>query len=185
MRALWLAVLIVAGAAASPWALSIDLYATRDFTSCNLSLPNGSGSHFYVVVTTTGVTDSIRGGELRLDGVPDDWTVISLPSLGSFSAGSLFGAEGAQLTFDRNYKAPHLFLYTVLISAHSARNDVVIRVRPRAEPSFGLSCPMAYLAGSDPPAMCAEGGSLFINSTLDCNVGVQPSSWSAVRRLYQ
>lgn len=186
MRALLLAAALLAGSDATPRAVSIDLYTTTTFSSCNLSLPNGSSSRFYVVVTTNGVTDSIRGGELRLEGVPEDWLVISLPSLGSFSSGSLFGAEGAQLTFDKNYSAAHLFLYTILIAAHSERRDVVIRVGPRAAPSHGLDCPMIYLADAAvPPARCAEAGSLFINSSSECNVSVLQSTWSAVRRLYQ
>jgi hypothetical protein len=175
--------------AGSAGAASIGLFSKSDLSSCNLRLPNGSSDHFYVAMFTDGVPAGahLLGGELRLEGLPESWSVIALPVLYSHNDGDIAGPEGGRLTYDQPQTAHRLFLYTVLVGAHSDVQDLEVHVVMHASPSFDLQCPMLYFddGSGNPAGLCADGGTLYINSARDCAVSIQSNTWTLMKQLYR
>jgi hypothetical protein len=168
---------------------SIGLFSTPDCSSCNLNIPSGGIGTFYVLAD---VSDSFQGSgfgaEFRVTGLPPGWIVVTAtPNPGaSVVAGDPFG-QGVRMCCGITGSAACIQLYTVVVAAPVPAQEVVLRIEPAANPSFGLPCPQIFddSAPVDPPAQCADRGVMFVNSNQECSVAVSPSTWTQVKQHYE
>jgi hypothetical protein len=73
----------------------------------------------------------------------------------------------------------------VVVHATSQVSGVRLTVTAHCLPSFPqYVCPTITPDCFEPWPVCVDGGTLFINSSETCIVGVAPTLWSQVKRLY-
>lgn len=194
MRTLLLATMLATLVAPRAHAQSFGIFSTPDCSSCNLSIPMDGTGTFYVRALT-GFLEHLTGAELRVVGLPPEWQVVSVTPnpQSNVSIGSLLGA-GANIAFPSDQEGDCIGLYTVVIRATTAATDVTLRVTRHSTPSNpNFPCPVIVpncwrKAEATPTCfwlVCASGGSMFVNSSANCMVGVQPSTWSALKQLYE
>lgn len=189
LRLAGVVVAVVLFGSVAGWSATIGLFSDVDCGSCNLSLESGQVGTIYIKADLTGVwfpRDGL-GAEFRVEGLPAGWFVLSAtPNPGaSVVAGDPFGS-GVRMCCGMTGPDGCLTLYTVVLAAGTSVQDVVLRIVPATSPSFGLTCPQLFhdALPLDPPAVCADGGVLFVNSGTDCTVPVKASTWSTIKRLF-
>lgn len=168
---------------------SIGLFSTPDCSSCNLIVPPGETSTFYVRALTEGVPPEwgFTGAGLRIEGLPDGWSAVAVPNPeATLSVGDPFGPDGARIAFPMHIPGTCIDLYTVSLTATTAVADGRLHVegvRSIWEPTV---CPL-FVPGCTPCDfdICVEGGELFINSAVECNVSIEGANWSSVKYLYR
>ena len=130
------------------------------------------------------------GAQFRVTGLPAGWVTISTPNPETLSLGDPFGS-GAIDAFNRLPDGSCVTLYTVVLVAPPGTlpGEIVLQVAPREPvdprfpcPAFGLDCG-APCDIFDP--FCVAGGTMLLNSSRDCQVEVEPTTWSSVKRLYE
>jgi hypothetical protein len=188
-------VILLVLAPASAQSASIGLFSTPDCTSCNLDLSPGETKFVYVSALTEGLPDWVLwggGAEFRVAGLPPGWVTVSIPNPQiSLIIGDPFD-QGVLLGFPQLPQGTCVLLYTVVLWAPlgQPQEDVALHVTARTPPSFpNYPCPWFTLYCGpacdifDP--YCVGGGTLFINSSQTCTVGVQQHTWSEVKSLYE
>ena len=179
--------------ACQAWGASIGLFADPGCSSCNLDIPAPPGvGTLYISVVSASISPpacGVTGAEFRVAGLPTGWVAWSTPSpLASLALGDPFSPGGAYLALNSTQTSDCVLLYTVVLWPASAGEEAVLRVlahNPPSNPFLG-TCPA--LSGGDCPtgwAACVAGGTLYVNSSTTCTVGVEPSTWSRVKVLYE
>lgn len=162
----------------------ITLTADPACTTCNLDVPLFQQRTFYVMAGSNH-SIGLLGAEFRVTGLPADWISTSTASeFASHTSGDPLGM-GCNIAFSATQLGDCIQLYRVDVIATSEVMDVVLTVAPRDPPSNpSFDCPR--VAYSCPPcsASCALGGTMFINASKDCTVGITPGTWSAVKSMY-
>lgn len=167
-------------------AASIGIFSTPDCTSCKLGVGAGEQATFYVNARPEPF-DPITGAEFRIVGLPREWVVQSLtpnPEIYIRVGNPL--RDGTNISFAKSQPGNCVNLFTIQVLATGFRSDVVLRIGPHATPtSRNHQCPVIVFDCNCFPVVCAGGGQLLVNSSRDCSVGVQPTTWERVRRLYR
>jgi hypothetical protein len=176
-------------------AASISLFSDSDCSSCNLTVPAGSTRTLYIKVLTEGLppyVTGIVGAEFKVTGLPPGWMTTSTPNPASHvSDGDPFGPVGTRIAFPQPQPGTCILLFTVSLTATTPANDVTLQVTSRTPPSDpNAPCPnVSPDCTPNPcpfaPNPCVDGGTMFINSSKDCTIGVAPATWSAIRVLYR
>ena len=131
----------------------------------------------------------IIGAEFRLDSFPSGWFVTAVPNpAANFVLGDPI-VEGTNLAFDACQgsvlPAAPVLLFTLNYFATSTLDQHVMSIVAHSMPSNPqFNCPLVVLC--DPPTytkLCVVGGRAAFNDPGF--VSVAPSSWSAVKSLYQ
>jgi hypothetical protein len=179
-------------AASTCLAGSIGIYSEPDGTGCSVTIPQGGSATVYVVGHTSASDPfggGIDSGECRIVGLPAGWTTLVTHNpavsvvLGDlFGDGAIFGWAAAQ--------SDAIPMFSVQLAATSQVSNVVLQVVKHVHPSppFGYptTCPWFHYscdAPCDVSGFCVDGVDLVINGV--CRVGIEPASWSGMRRLYQ
>lgn len=130
----------------------------------------------------------VVGVEMRIVGMPAGWTAVAVPNPAAMVAiGDVLGA-GANLAFPSRQPGQCVLFWRVNITAHVPATDVTLRVSRHLNPSNPFfSCPRLAVdcGGACDLRICSLGGEMFINSPRTCTVGVEPSTWSAMKELFR
>ena len=188
-----LCALVTGSMASASWSASIGLFATPDYSSCNLTIhPGGTGTFYVVAMDATGPIlcgPGLGGVHLRIAGLPAGWTAAAEPSPASTSsAGDPFGVYSA-LGFDPPQMGDLILLYTVTLARDGSDSSALLQVTVTNDAigdSYG--CPLRSGPGdclADFDVACVDGGTLYVNMPGDCVVAVQTGTWSLVKRLYE
>lgn len=196
-RAAWervCAVFLVLAFVGSGHAASIGVYADPNCTDCSLEVPTPPGiDSLYVRLSTEGLpwytTQDHISVRFKLE-VPDGWFVSSrLTANPEFVTGDPLGPEGVTLGFSGGHLAGNCIpLYTIVLGPIPSGTPGVVRVLPS---NFSLAwcggvldCPYVYFEAFEIVCVCVDGGVLFVNTPGGCTIGVQPSTWTHVKRLF-
>ena len=187
MRPIVCAAMILCCASTPVWGQSIGLYSTADCSSCNLDIPQYSIGTFYIRYMHPYAP--VGSAQFRVVGLPPEWYLLSVTPnpAATVVLGDPFGA-GTAIGFCCSQPAECADLFTVQVIALTDVSDVVLRVSQRLPSSDpNLQCP--WVVFDCGPACdwwgCVAGGELFINSSQECTVGVQESTWSRAKQLYR
>ena len=191
---------VVAGAPAamaSPSVFDIALYAEAGCGSCNVVIPSGETRDIFIVADTDWPW-GISAAELRVAGLPSEWTYVVTPGPATnVSIGDPMGPVGANVAFPIAMHGNCILLYRVAITATTAVSDVMLTIVARNPPgSPQYPCPRLIpswcLSSASPEdaasacfvSYCVTGRPLWINSDQDCVVATAPVDWSAVKQTY-
>jgi len=186
MRVSLQAIAILVLTCSAGWAVSIRLSAQAD-TCFVIAAPPGIGT-FSVEVIDTAILgcDGLTGAEFRISGLPREWLAITTPTPGAYTvSGDLFG-DGVRIYFPQAQYSDPLLLFTVTLWPPSPGAAAILRVDTLVPPPYPFfPCPgvLGGDCGFDPGLVCAGGGVLYVNSDR-CTVGIEPGTWSQVKRLY-
>jgi hypothetical protein len=167
--------------------ITIGLYSDLDCTSCNLDLAPGSFGIFYVAIKNDELTIAPIGAEFRITGLPLGWSPSAMPNpaLQTIIGDPL--QNGVNVRFASGLVLACVRLYSVQIRVPPGGGQARLRVEAHGTPSNpNFTCPVIDLDLPPlSPRVCAGGGHLLINSPLACTVGVEPQTWSQVKRLFE
>ena len=188
LKMLWFFLFLIGSISESKGVELVYLSSDEGGVSCNLEVSVGETASFYVL----GWTDfpwGIVGAELRVVGVPQSWVVSVTPNpLAHLTLGDPLG-EGANIAFPAPAGYGHaVILYTVVVTPTSQESDLEFSVTHKSPPTnANLVCPRLNYACPGPCDFfpCAEGRSLWVNSSQGCVVSVEASSWTMIKGLYQ
>jgi hypothetical protein len=177
---------------ATPDAGTIGVYFDPEGNSCRGTIEPGTPGRVYIIAKLAGATAvGISGAEFRFTGVPDSWQTYAVPNPDILSLGNPF-ASGVAAAFpcERPERQAYL-LYTVLVTAQQAEQDVTFAIEGRDPPLNPLTtCPL--LVACDRPVFtkhCVQAVSCFVNSSrptaCDTSVGVTAKTWSGVKELFR
>lgn len=174
------------------WGASIGLFSTPDCSSCNLRVPPGGVATLYIRALTDGIPSwtQMGGATFRVTGLPAGWVAISTPNPETNSIGDPFG-HGIWDAFIRIPSGSCVPLYTVVLAAPPGGppTEGVLQVTQHelADPRF--PCPAFTLDCGAPcdifDPFCVAGGTMLLNSSRDCRVGVEPTTWSRIKLFYE
>ena len=130
----------------------VGIYADSAGTNCNLSVPfPGAPVDVYVVFTPGVMAGGLGGASFWIDHIPDGWTEEAFPHPdASWTWGSPFGWEGAQITFS-SCQHGTVVLYRVRLTPSSAVMNHALELREGPNPA-GVLCPRTFA--------CPEQGSI-------------------------
>ena len=171
---------------------SIELVASDQTCHLDLSSANPTGTFTIVAVRAAEATccPGFTGAEFGVEGLSTDWLAIATPNPNAVVViGSPIG-NGVNIAFATDIMDPSVQLFSVSITYLSAGEPqpAVLRVVAKDPPSNqDWTCPLVTGGGGCPcwAMACATGGSLYINSTGDCLVGVQRGAWSSIKGLFR
>jgi hypothetical protein len=159
---------------------------------CRGSIEPGSPGEVYVVAKLDGATaGGISGAEFRFTGVPDSWQTYAVPNPDIIALGNPFTIGVATAFTCKRPELPTYVLYTVVVTATQAEQDVTFALEAREPPMNPISdCPL--LVGCDSPVFtkhCVQSVPCFVNSrgVTDCDtsVAVTEKTWSGVKQLFR
>jgi hypothetical protein len=130
---------------------------------------------------------ALSGAEMRVEGLPEAWSAVSVPSpQANIALGNPFGS-GANIAFSSPPLGTCLLLYTVWVTANTAESDVTLKVMRHTTPSNPIyACPRIFIeCGPCDWFLCSTGGEMFVNSNRSCNVGVDARAWTGIKGLYR
>jgi hypothetical protein len=172
------------------WGASIGLFSDPNCSSCNLTIPSGQTGTLYISAVDIGgpseLCQGIDGAELRVVGLPPGWTSIAQPNPQAILTIGDPMQCGANIAFYPAQAGHCILLYTVTIHATSPIEGATLTVVAHCDPSHPqYVCPLiATDYGVAYARCCVPGGTLFLNSSQECSVAVQPSTWSGVKTLF-
>jgi hypothetical protein len=196
--------LVLAPGAAS--AGSIGIYSEPDCSSCNLTIGAGVGfDTLYVRMSTTDMDYGIGWDGLtvafRIEGLPAGWFLHQLEGPdASFILGNPFDPDGVVLGMSTCCDEGDLLdniecfpLYTFVLGPATLGAPAQLHVSPPAGPyadpgpwcSYLPECPYFRYYPFELYCECAVPGTLYVNTPGDCFVGIQPTTWSQVKRRYE
>lgn len=117
----------------------------------------------------------IQGAHWHLNGLPD--VGITFMTLNPSATASGNPETGVTMTFDGCQPGPEILLATVMYTPYDGG--------PLALSIGGTPCPQLTLCNTQPPTICVAGGTACVNNPECCTVGVEPTSWSAIKTLYE
>lgn len=160
----------------------IGLYSNGDCSECQLSVPSGSSSAFFLRVHPVELAgELITGAEFRIVGIPAGWAASFLPPASGLEVGDVLGTGGA-LVLLSPVSGDCIDIGRVEITATSSESEVTITIdTPATRP-----CPLvSYVTPAFPPRRCASGTVLWINSSDSCRVATARGSWSTMKELFR
>ena len=161
----------------------LALFGDAACSTCNLDIPSGQSGDVYVVARSFEPM-GILGAELRVIGLPADWTHVSTPNPLAIAVGDPFG-NGANIAFFPPQVGECIQLFRVTITATSAVENITLSVAQHMSPSNpNFPCPV-IICNCSPvfPRVCVIGGNMSINGA-ECTVGTKDHTWSAVKLLF-
>ena len=183
--ALALAVTFAASAAS---AASIGLYFDAAGTDCDYTVPGlYTPVNLYVMAVLSGpAAEGLTGAEFRVLNWPGAWFAnITANPAANTVLGNLF--TGANIAFPACQPGTGglVLLYSVSGFATTAVGETYLTVAQHFTPSNPqFPCPLLVLC--DAPVytkVCVSGGVAILNGR-SCQIGVEPTSWSHVKGLY-
>lgn len=178
-------ILLASGTAA---ASSIGVYFDQQATTVCVSQHPITLGTAYILAVLEGddAADGIIGAEFRVDGMPASWfpTAVASPPLSSTVGNPFTG--GCNIAFP--CQASHIVLLYVVHYTVVSELTVHLSVQRHTTPSNpNLSCPWFDIGCLQPCDcfLCVPGSVAAINDPAFCLVGVEPSTWSWVKRLYE
>lgn len=181
------------GPGGASWGASIGLFSDPLGSSCNMQVQRPPGlDTLYVSLSTEGLPESIEYGlgvGFKIEGIPPGWFVRQLSGPATeYFLGDPLGTEGALLSFYGLHASSHIPLYTYLIGPSPGESSAVLHVAGtsyRACWGDPPPCPFVSYDELASACHCVHGGILYVNTPGDCTVGVEPSTWSRVKVLYE
>ena len=158
----------------------MGIFADADGTRCNISAHPGAPGEGYLLFLGN-LADGILGWDCRIEGLPSGWSGVT-----DSGRSELFGngTGGSGVGLSPCWMGDRLLLAHFTITATSEQNDVVLRVA--SSTYVPLNCPVVVQC--DYPAMtlrCVDTRPGFVNATTPpCIVGVEPRTWTQIKRLY-
>ena len=153
----------------------------------------------YVVATLApAACGGITGAEFRLAGWPTSWFYTPVQGPGIPIDGNPF-QEGARVAFGCQASEPGaVTVLAITVIATTQVFDVPVTVLAHSSPSDPqFACPVLKLCDSPVfTSVCATGVQTWINApfafcpcqselcSAPCPIGVEPNSWSGIKRLY-
>lgn len=170
---------------------SIGVYFDPDGTVCHGTIRPDAPGMVYVLAKVADGAEGIAGAEFRFDGVPFSWRTFPVPNPEILAVGDPLG-DGVTIGFPCRSASEHVvLLYSVLVLASTEEEDVRFVIEGHLLPTNReFACPYV-VGGCGPtfPKYCVTGVPCMVNSTRpgECGpiVGVEQSSWSAVKKLYR
>jgi hypothetical protein len=167
-------------------ASSIGIYFAADGSDCDYTAAMYGMFNWYVLVHAygDGAVNGVTSAEFRVDGVPASWfNNISANPAANTVLGNLF--TGTNVAFPGCMPGPWILLYTVSSLPTAPPTAATWRIMQHTTPSNpNLPCPLVTLC--DAPyytAICVSGGQAYLNGQT-CSVGVEQSTWSQVKSMY-
>src|SRR5262245_34468285 len=102
MKAAVLAAVFLGLATSASFGARIGLFSAADYSSCNLSLPTGSGTFYIVAVdadSTVCCAPGLAGAAFSIRGLPAGWTTTVTPAPQAIAAVGDPFAAGAHIAF--------------------------------------------------------------------------------------
>jgi len=177
----------------SAFASSIGVFFAADGSDCDAAQPGPMPFTYYICAVLGGdaAAGGITGAEFRVDGAPgtaDGWFMSANPNPASNVAiGNPVDPviRGCNIAFPSCQSAGVVLLYTITGFASGVvanRTMTVDRHIMPTNPQF----PCSLLVLCDAPVftkICVLGGQAFLNGGV-CTVGVEETSWSSVKGLF-
>jgi hypothetical protein len=182
----------------TPAAQTIGVYGDPSAATCPV-IPIGPTQVYVVATLAPAACGGITGAEFRLVGWPTSWFYSLQQGPGIPEIGNPF-QEGIRLTSFtcRTGEGGTVPLLTITVFAPSPASNVTVTVNGHLQPADPqFACPVVALC--DAPVftkLCATGITTRINDQFGfcrclapclgaCQpIGVEPSSWSSIKRLY-
>ncbi len=168
-------------------ASSIGVYFAADGSDCDATAAAYTPLNWYVLahLYQDGAATGMTGAEFRVSGVPTAWfhTITANPTA-SAVLGNLF--TGTNIAWAGCQTGPFVTLYSVSTfptATPTAEMDwqILAHTTP-SNPSF--NCPVLVMCDAPVYTMvCVSGGEAFLNGR-PCTVGVNPSTWTQVKTLF-
>lgn len=175
-------------AAGSASASSIGVFFAPDGSDCD-----GTAAPFAPFLTYIGAVlggdaagPGVTGGEFQVTGYDPTWFNTVTPNGASNLALGNPIAGGCNIAFPSCQSGSFVLLYTiqsVALAAITPRNFTVLQHTTPSNPNF--LCSLVTLC--DAPVftkLCVSGGQGFLNGSVPCTVGVQQTSWSQVKAMF-
>ena len=177
-------VVLLLAAPASSHALSIGLFADPECGSCNLDTSPGIPQSFYVCIVV-GNSDplDVQGGSLRISGVPAEWNPIAtpFPYVIAFLVTDPF-VNGFEFGFLTKQESACIPVLTVALTPTTA-DEHVFTVAEHLD--LPIQCPTLALESQMGHYVCTDGGTMFVNSSANCSVAVEESTWTSIKALFK
>jgi hypothetical protein len=177
--------------AGSASASSIGVFFDTGATDCDTAIPQNSGFTIYIIAILGGDAGSngMTGAEYRMVGNDPGWFANYTPGPGSnLALGTPIDGVGANVAWPSCQNPGNGMLLLGTISGFSPAPPLerTLRVQPRNPPTNLLfNCPLVTLCDAEFTKLCVAGGEAFVNRPgVTCTVGVEPSSWTKVKGLY-
>jgi hypothetical protein len=167
---------------------SIGLYFDADGATCSTNASIGIPIDLYVNFRLGGPLEpGFVGAEFSITGIPADWWILAVTpnQAASVVLGNPF--TGCNIVFQECQGPPGglINLYVIRILPVSVHTDVRLEIHQHLSPSCpGFCCAHAWAC--DAPVYtqyCVGRGQAFINGP-SCTVGVEPTTWGDLKRLY-
>jgi hypothetical protein len=174
---------------------TIGVFADSAGTNCSLEFPSlGFPVTVYVVGTLVGpASPGATSAILRIEGLPDGWTVdVTAAPSAVVAVGNPFD-EGITLAYSSCLTNERLTLMTIDITPNSVVEEAELSVlthseRPRGCGFEGEDCgPCARFCGCGSlfiPCYCARGITSIINGG-SCAVALSDKTWGHLKRIYR
>jgi hypothetical protein len=186
LRAIALALLVTFAAGAAS-AASIGIYFDAAGTDCDYTVGMYQPVNFWVLAQIGGTSaDGITGAEFRILNWPGSWfgNVTANPAANTV-LGNLWTGTNIAFSACQPGSSGLVLLYSVAGLATSVVGETYLTVAQHFTPSNpSFQCPLFTLC--DAPVytkVCVSGGTAILNGR-PCVIGVQPTSWSQVKSLY-
>jgi hypothetical protein len=182
--ALALAISLAAGAAS---AASIGVYFDTAGTDCDYSVGMYQPVNFYVLAQLGGASaDGVTGAEFRILNWPGSWFAnITANPAANTVLGNLWTGTNIAFSACQPGASGVVLLYSVGGLATSLVGETYLTVAQHFTPSNpSFPCPLVTLC--DAPVYtksCVSGGVAILNGR-SCQIGVESTSWSHVKGLY-
>lgn len=190
-RTLATLVLAVALATGSASAQSIGIFGDPSGATCNINAPAGVPSNLWILAIP-GPLGGITGAEFKIQ---HPWTpgvdalFINTPNpAANVALGDPWGFIGANVAFPvcQIGGVVNLFAVTMIplnpVTTANVTLGIVARTPPN-NPAFDCQ----LLTMCDAPeytSICVGGGEAFVNSSRNCTVAVESTTWSQMKSLY-
>lgn len=175
-------------------AASIGVYADPDCQRCQIDIPAPPAfDSLYVRLSTTDLpwytTQWDISVRFRLE-IPEGWfTSVRLTADPQYIQGDPLGPDGVALWFGGGHLAGDCIpLYTIGLAPIPFGAPGVVRVVPSTFTNSWCGpqdCPYVMYELLELYCHCVGAGALFVNTPGGCTLGVQASTWSSVKRLYE
>jgi hypothetical protein len=142
----------------------------------------------FSVVLHPDEATNIIGARLRISGLPTGCSVTATPSAAALSStGDIFSTAGAEILFSSPQTNTNVTLFEVTLSCpvSSLEQDVTLQPDAPLPVVPGFECPLVIITGVPAPAYACATYTTISTHPAWCEIGVEPTTWSATKSLFR
>jgi hypothetical protein len=187
------AILAVAPTASAQY---IGLFMDANASSCAAQVGPAPRIDLHVIAVLGGDVSQILGAEFRIRGAPGSWTpenVLWVPEPGVPVAGGnpifpnpLFPLGGATVVATSCRMTDRVELGRIVLLGPPTGDNVRLWVTTTEVGGARVRCPAVISCEFGADYICVGGGEIVLNGSApkNCQLAVEPRTWTTVKRLY-